>query len=201
MSQLQAQWLSPQEVFERIHQVGNPEWDQRGTSILKTVVEEWKRKRTNAPSVRKSPYGKSFFIKAGTGPKYTASIQDASGRHNCFKGGKRVPCEEFGGQGEGWSELRSQEDLYDALRRLVDELKAGRHDGWHEIIGLLIHTPPEDLQQLKREHGLSVPQDAKGAILKRVQSELQHVGHMDGKSYHVKAEGTPKKHESSKRSV
>lgn len=206
----QPQWLSPEEVLQRIQQIGNPEWTERGSSIIKQVVAAFKQKHTKKPEVKGSPYGKKFIKAAPPGPKFTASTQDATGRHNCFRGGERVECEQFGGEGEGWSELRSQEDLYDAARRLVNELKAGKYEeGWHEILGLLIHTDPEELNRLKNEHNLSAPSDVKEAIIKKIQEELQHVGHQveEGqKSYHVKAEGdeapsTPEPNDSSSESI
>lgn len=173
-------WASPDEVLELLQQNPDREWQQRGAGVLQSVVEEWqKKKKTPKPEMKPSRFGKRFFFKASPPkPSFTGAVRDASNRRNCYQDGKRVDCEQrFGGQGQGWTNLRAQEDLYDALRRLVDEIKTGNHSGWHELAGLLVHTPVEDLQRLKQEHNLYAPRDVKQALAQRLQQELAHVGH------------------------
>lgn len=170
-------WASPDEVLQIINQTLNDEWHEKGAIILDTLVEEW-RKKKKSPEVSPSKFGKRLFFKATrVGPRFSGPIKDTLDRRNCFSDGKRVPCQRFGGQGEGWSTLRTQEDLYDALRRLVDEIKLNKHTGWHELIGLLAHTPVEDLKRLKQEHSLSAPSQLKQQLTQRLQEELAHVGH------------------------
>lgn len=172
---MSVQWLSPEEVLSRLQQ-SNPDWAESGAAILQGVLDA--KKGDKKPEVRETPFGKNFRVKtAPKGPKYTGSMQDAINRHMCFRDGKRVECQQFGGQGQGWGQLRAEEDLYDAMRRLIDELKGGKHEGWHELLGLLAHSPPEDLAALKEQHGLSAPPDVKQALTQRLQEELMHVGH------------------------
>lgn len=119
---------------------------------------------------------KSFYSKAG--PSYTGSFMDASNRRTCIQNGERVPCENFGGQGRGWNALRQEEDLYDAIRKLVDKVKTS--GDWQELIGTLANSHPEELQKIIRDHKLSTPPAQKQQLLQFVQQQLQQQGHQIG---------------------
>lgn len=160
-------WLAPDGVKQRLKQSPNPQWRRRGREVLHAALAKFRGEHQKSlPRITKSKFG----------PTFTGPIQDSRGRRVCFRDGKHTPCEEFGGQGEGWHKQRSIEDLYDAARTLVNKIKSGSISGGGELLSLLAAAPEQDLQKLKRDRKLYASPEMKEELAKLVQGKLAELG-------------------------
>jgi hypothetical protein len=112
-------FLSLKEIEFRLKETDNPEWIERATPLLKEAFRQWRHLHSKSASrspqgkemasVHPSPYSKMLYSKKAR-PKvtFTGRQTDAQGRQTCFRGGKHAPCEEFGGQNQGWTGVEQE---------------------------------------------------------------------------------------------